>query len=245
MRIRTALAVAAWLAVALTLSGCGGGAPRDKSIQPSDVGGCLISAYVRDDLSAKQLGELSRLLQADEDVGAFEFLSKQRQLRETYPPLRKKLEPLRAYFKIVPARADSLGPLRATLRREPAIVEMRQKSCPLLAHESGTATYGREDVVTAFAAQGFRLTPFKPPAGSPQPSPLTGGSLLLPPPRTPFFVFVGNNPEQARRYYDEFTRQPAVGTIDLRQGNVLVSSEGGLNSGQLARIRAALKSLSS
>jgi hypothetical protein len=116
------------------------------------------------------------------------------------------------------------------------------------------STYERDDVVHAFAGQGYALAEPVRDLGWTGYGPLAGmdGILLFPRPiaSAPFYVFVARQDATARTFFKQLAQLGrSTDAFDLIRGNVLVSSdasftESGLSKNQKQRIRAAMNSLS-
>ena len=134
----------------------------------------------------------------------------------------------------------------------------------LAATDHPETRFTRDDVVLAFAEQGFALDePTLEDLGqasasdddlgvtTPEVTRSSEGSFLLVRPfeTAQFYVVVASDTRLARRHFEELVRLGQTpGTFDLLRGNVLVSSdssftENGLSRETKARIRAAMDAL--
>jgi hypothetical protein len=106
-------------------------------------------------------------------------------------------------------------------------------------HRPSGATYSREEVVRAFAVQGFTLTD-----AWMRPADFGREALLVPKTGEPFWVYVGTRDDRAKSYFATvhgFALPPE--TFDVLEKNVIVSSDSGLNQAQRRRVRVAMQLL--
>ena len=122
----------------------------------------------------------------------------------------------------------------------------------------GDASYAPEEVLRAFAENGFTLSDMGPDGESSSgwtgyaPLPSTAhGRFFTPEPggEGPFYVFVAQNDVGAREFFAPLAQAGnGAGVLDLREGNVVVSSdasltETGLTADERRRIEAAMRQL--
>jgi hypothetical protein len=110
---------------------------------------------------------------------------------------------------------------------------------------SDGAQYSRSDVTRAFRLQGFDLVPLTSRLATPNTRVvfIKTKAMLAPNSGGPFYVLLFKNEKRAISAFKTLTSQATPETLDLRQGNVVVTSDESVTSGVRKRIRAALARL--
>ena len=102
-----------------------------------------------------------------------------------------------------------------------------------------SATYSSEEVVDAFQRHGYTLVARELPEES---AAAREGDLLAPHDGQPFLVIVASD-AAADEAWPDYESQKTRNSFDARRANVVVTSDGGLDTAQRDRVRAALSSL--
>jgi predicted NodU family carbamoyl transferase len=104
--------------------------------------------------------------------------------------------------------------------------------------DKSAATYTANEVVAAFADNGFTLAKVK------DSSPQAGKQTVLAPNRTEqFAVLVATNAAAADTWHQYELQGPDADSLDLKRANVLVLSDGGLTASQRRAVQKAVAAL--